>query len=194
MSFGNGTFIWKKPLMFNFSFSNIATYKDGLWFNMSFSNTSLNATMSFNFSFSNSSMDIIIISNVYPGNNSNNIPLQPTIYATINNTYGNKMNISWYYGDSLTNCINILGQDLNITNSTQYELHFNASARSTIYYYRIMANDGTNWVNESFTFRTEGYPGGGISPNYGTPLGIAAAALVLSVFGIIALFKRKKRS
>jgi hypothetical protein len=136
-------------------------------------------------------ISLIIISNIYPSNNSINIPLQPVLYATINHTGGDIMNISWYYGDSLDNCYNLLGSDNLIYNSTQSELDFNASTLSTNYYWRIQVNDGINYINETYKFITEGYSGGF---SYQPP---SNSLWVLSLFGLVGIalwfIRRKKK-
>jgi len=133
----------------------------------------------------------IIISNEYPSNNSFNAPLQPIIYVTINSTGGETMNISWYYGLSEGAENILLGSDNNIGNSTQNEMFITASSRSTMYYWRVQADDGTTYVNETFNFRTEGYPGGGgMVGNYQIPLSVGASALL---FAFYVLIRRRKR-
>ena len=137
---------------------------------------------------------LITITSEFPTNNTLNAPLQPTIYATIHSSMGLTMNVSWYYGTALTNCNTLLGTDTNFSNSTQTELYHTANTRSTNYYYRVQANDGNNYVNDTFTFKTEGYiGGGGTFPNNGAPLGIAAGALIFGILGFMIAIKRKRR-
>jgi hypothetical protein len=141
----------------------------------------------------NTSIAIIIISNIYPSNNSHMIPLQPVLYANINHSGSSMMNVSWYYGNSLDTCNNLLGTDTGFYNSTQSELDFNASKLSTDYYWRIQVDDGTNYVNETYYFKTEGYSGG---YSYTPP---SNSLWVLSLFGLIGIAlwlisrKRKKK-
>jgi len=136
---------------------------------------------------------LIMISGVYPGNNSFSIPLQPTLYLTVNHSNGNTMNLSFYYGPSNISTPNLLGSFSSQPNGTYNMLDFNASSRFQYYYWRIMVNDGMNWVNETFAFRTEGYanvvPGGNVSSTVFGVIGI------LGIIGLFSLFlnRRKKR-
>ena len=113
------------------------------------------------------------------------------MYITINQTYGETMNISWYYGLTLGSENILLGNDTNIVNSTQNELFYPASTRSTTYYWRVMADDGTTYINETFSFRTEGYAGVKLPNN-----NLAIIGVGLGVFGLLALIlvlRRRKR-
>ena len=111
------------------------------------------------------------------------------MYFTINSTLGITMNISIFYGsEGLENIL--LYSNSNITNSTQNALNYNASNRATNYYWRIMANDGSFWLNETYAFKTEGYTGHLIKNN-----NFAIIGILLGFFALIfvLLFKKKKR-
>jgi len=146
--------------------------------------------------FTNTTLIWIILTNEYPSNTSVNIPLQPIIYVTLNSTTGQTMNITWYYGLTQGSETIPLGTDTLFTNSTQTELFHIANTRSTWYYWRIQVDDGTHHINDSFYFRTEGYPGGGgyVMPTGGTIGYIGIFGLVGFIIILIYLFKRKKEN
>jgi len=106
------------------------------------------------------------------------------------------MNITWYYGLTQGSETIPLGTDTLFTNSTQTELFHIANTRSTWYYWRIQVDDGTHHINDSFYFRTEGYPGGGgyVMPTGGTIGYIGIFGLVGFIIILIYLFKRKKEN
>jgi len=103
------------------------------------------------------------------------------------------MNISWYYGLSEGNETLLLGSENNISNGTFTELFYPATNRTTVYYWRVMANDGTNWINETYSFTTEGYP----TVPMPTNIGLALIGIIFGTLGIVSLFmvqkKKKKR-
>jgi hypothetical protein len=136
---------------------------------------------------------VIIITNVYPGNNSFNVPLQPVVYATFNHSNGSQMNISWYYGDSPISCDNLLETDTLVTNGTYSTLNYNASNRATYYYWRIQADDNINYVNESYSFKTEGYMNMAPSGGNVSPITFGIIGLV-GIVGLLSYFLTKRRT
>jgi len=66
------------------------------------------------------------------------------------------MNVTWYYGTNESDINNILGTDLNISNSTIAKLDFNASQKGIRYYWRVSVDDGINFINATYSFLTEG--------------------------------------
>jgi hypothetical protein len=133
----------------------------------------------------------ITISNIYPGNNSYSIPLQPVLYATINSSSECIMNISWYYGPSLGSCNVLLGNETNITNGTYSRLNYNASSRATYYYWRLQADDGEAWINETYSFKTEGYVN---MASGGNNQSIVYGAIgLLGILGLLGLFLSKRK-
>jgi len=187
----NGTFIWNNVTTWNTTLSNLTEewVNINIW-NITLSNlTTYNNINIWNTTLVNSSIDLITVTNEFPDNQSINIPLQPTMYLTINHTEGETMNISWYYGTQ-GNENTLLGTDVNFTNSTQSELNWNASNRVTDYYWRVMINDGTNYVNYSFEFQTEGY-----NPGINMDRGIWMIFAIMFIIPIALLFmgiKKKK--
>ena len=143
-----------------------------------------------NITIYNGSTIKISISNVYPSNNSNGIPYQPTLYATFNHSSGGTMNVSWFYGNSLTTCNTLLGSESSFTNATKTQLHFNATDIED-YFFRIQLDDGVDWINQSYTF-TAGI-GGGVMPRSS----LWVVGIIFSALGIIALIfamqNRKRR-
>jgi len=145
------------------------------------------------FSGGNATPFPITITDEYPTDTSTNIPPQPTIYITINHSTGDTMNISWYYGLSLGNETILLGTENNINNGTFTELFYPAINRTTSYYWRVQADDGTNYLNETYSFTTEGYP----TVPMPTNIGLAIIGIIFGTLGILSFFmisnKRRKR-
>jgi len=130
----------------------------------------------------------------FPTNESTSINLQPTMYLTINHSYGQTMNISWYYGTTVGSENTLLGTDVNLTNSSQNEFFLQAIDRITSYYWRAQVDDGVDFYNETFWFTTEGYPGGGGNmPNYQVPMSIGSSALLIGLLGFLMRRKKKRR-
>ena len=132
----------------------------------------------------------LTITNEYPGDTTTNIPLQPQVYATINSTLGRTMNMSLFYGTE-GNVNTLLTTHSNVTNGTYNADYFTASSRVNTYYWRVQLDDGSNFVNETYNFTTEGL----IIPRYPSN-GIAITAFTMGmlavVFGIITLIRRKR--
>jgi len=138
----------------------------------------------------------IVFTEEYPGDDTVNVPLQPTSYVTINSTFGEIMNVSWYYGLTEATTINHYGTDTNFTNSTQHKVYYPASSRLTDYYWRLQADDGEYYYNQTYNFRTEGYTAGGGSGgggNYMLPLVFGAFGIILGVLSIIINKKRRNK-
>ena len=105
------------------------------------------------------------------------------------------MNISWYYGLSSGNENILLGSDTNIINSTQNELLFAATERSTPYYWKIVVDDGTHYQNETFVFQTEGYGAGySYQPTANSLWVIGILGMVGFVFVLFFLNKKRKNN
>ncbi len=103
------------------------------------------------------------------------------------------MNVSWYYGSQGAENT-LLGSDTNFVNSTQFELNWNASDRVTDYYWRIMVDDGTNYYNYTYSFKTEGYSAGGTNtPSYMIPLALSSFAFMFGLLFFIR-YRRKRRN
>ena len=100
------------------------------------------------------------------------------------------MNLSIYYGDSLSNTNTLLETFSNIGNSTQHSLFYNVTRRGNNYYWRLQADDGTNYVNETLTFKTEYGDVGAIYPINTTAYSLIG---ILGILGLIALFRKKKK-
>jgi hypothetical protein len=167
--------------------------------NFSFGNTSIPRTwqvlsgMLCNFSFGNTSIPIIIsISNPYPANESTDIPLQIIAYATITNTEGNTMTLRFYYGNSTANATTQLGATQSgLGNGTYNQLFYPATNYSTIYYWRVYVDDGSDFVNNTFYFTTIAIPGGGITSR--SIIGIIGIIGLIGLFGGLMYNRRKRR-
>jgi len=134
----------------------------------------------------------ITITNEFPSDNSFNAPLQPLVYATVNSTVGNTLNVSIYYGLTEGNENTLLGTDSLVGNGTYDQTFFQASGRATRYYWRIQADDGETYVNETFNFRTEGFPGGSIGQPSGSYIFGVIGILGIALLPLV-LWKLKKR-
>ena len=139
---------------------------------------------SLNGSITNPAAPVIInITGVYPSDGSMGIPLQVYAYACFNHTSGKKMNISWYLDNVL------LGSEVNVSNGTYSELLLSATSRGSSYTLTIKANDGSNWQNESFSFKSEGYAG---SVGFQPSSNIFGFLGLLGLVGLLFIFKKKK--
>jgi len=144
-----------------------------------------------NGTYSNTSTNIYIkISNIHPTNNSLINHIYPSIYFTINSTNGKQMNYTLYWNTS-NNINHQFAHTINITNNTVYHSFNNGSDYGIRYYWRITANDGTNYKNVTYDFRT----------GYGTPYitqptsnipWIIAALGIISLVSLIFIKKKKK--
>jgi len=175
-------------LWWDYSYSNTASYHNSYYWSFSYSyiNTSKTAYY-WDISYSNSTpVSYIIITSVYPANNSNEIPLQPNMYATFNHIYGETMNITWYCNDI------VLGYDINITNSTNFELCYPASGYATSYTWNLSVNDGVEYLNESYIFTTEGNVKLLPSSNYAVIGIVGVIGLIGFIFFLIKPKRRKK--
>lgn len=128
------------------------------------------------------------VSNVYPGNLSSNIPMQPTIYFTLNHSRGDMMNYSIFYGLSEGNENILINSSQNVVNNTFNSLFFQASDYSTVYYWRVMLDDGLFYTNYTFNFRTVGYIGQ-VSSN---SIALAAAAFLIGLIPLVFVINRKR--
>jgi len=132
----------------------------------------------------------IIISNEYPANQSFIYDLQPTVFFTLSHGTGNLMNYSVFTGVNYSDCTHLLASAVNVSNGTyNCNEYYNATNYSR-YYYRVVANDGTEWVNESLWFNCSTEPQM-ISGN-GLSIGVAMAASMLAI-GFIFIFARRRR-
>jgi len=180
--------------MWEFSARNTSAdyWQDSFMWEMSASNTTpWSDYFMWEFSAKNSTATFITITDEYPSNTSTNIPLQPQVYATINSATGLTMNMSIYYGTK-GNVNTLLTTHTNVANGTYNADYFTASNRTTTYYWRVQLNDGTNYLNETYNFTTEGF----IIPKYPSNA-LAAAALMLAMmavtFGVILFIRRKRK-
>jgi len=175
-----------------FSGNNISNNQQILSFWFSGNNISSNEQiLSFWFSGDNTTIFAIYITNPYPNNNSINIPLQPTLFVTINHSFGENMNVSWYWSTNESDTNNLIGSNLNFSNSTQTKMFFGGTDRATVYYWRVQVDDGSNYFNETFNFRSEGHAGYQIKNNYA----LAVVGILVGIFALLFVFfwlKKKK--
>ena len=142
------------------------------------------------FSGGNTTVLYINISNTYPTNNTLINHIVPSIYFTINQTYGQDMNYTVFWNTSGNVDLQFVNAQ-NITNGTYYNSYNNASSYGGWYYWRIQADDGVHYINETYKFKT----------TYGTPFitqPTSSIFVILGVFGIIGvvvfiLIVRKKK-
>jgi hypothetical protein len=163
-----------------------------VWVNATDGNLSTNE--SFVFTTKNMTVGNITVSNPFPGNGSVDAPIQPYLYVSLNHTLGETMNISWYYGTSQGAENTLLGSDVNITNGTVDELCYQASSYNTVYYWRVMVNDGEGlWVNDTFSFTTDSNI---TMISRGANVGIVGAIGIFGILGFVLVLmvndKKKK--
>ena len=194
-SYSNTSEVWHQEFTNNFSYSNTAEIWQQIFINnFSYSNSSLAIawyqTFANNFSYSNSTPPLFTITNEYPANQSNIYVTQPTVYFNLTHPNGYTMNYSLYINN---NTLVYTGH--NVSNGTQVDanhLFYSANTTYVDYFWRIEADDGNDWVNQTFTFQAVLQGGGGIT-GYGAALAIATGAIMLSVVGLIGINEKKKR-
>jgi len=183
----------------NWTFSEASAYSTRYYFNVSVSNAYCNESHIFWFVTSPEVPEILITWH-YPGNNTNNVcPNNLTVGVTIENTKGFGMNITWYMwtGVLFTNYHSRLD---NVSNGTYY-LYWSYYSYVSIYNYtypwRVRIDDYTNGsiTNTSeYWFTTASSPGNcSFTDTRSSETWIVGVAAALSVFGIIAFIKRRKR-
>jgi len=98
-----------------------------------------------------------VLTNETPKNASINIDLNPILSIQVNDSEGQLMNITWYWGED-ESCPYLIGTNSSIGNSTYFMTNDNNfSAKSKTYYWRITVNDGNGgWTNITFHFKTIG--------------------------------------
>jgi len=198
LTVSNSSFSWNSIADWNSTVSNQSSGWNSIadW-NSTVSNSSVwNSIKNWNLTVSNSSTpdsDFIVVSGNYPGNASNNIPLQVNLYATFNHTNGETMNVSWYWGTTEGDENTLIGSDSGFVNSTQSELFFASTGRRTVYYWRVMVDDGSYYENNTFNFTTASVGGGGVSVRDSTALGIACGALMLGSLGLFGFVRRRRK-
>ena len=161
------------------------------WFNCSNVTHGRQPTQVFNYYFvcGNVTLEYLNITNEYPTNNSVMIPMQPIVYATITSTLGNTMNMTIYYNGIL------LANHTNVTDGTYSATFYQANTRSTSYTWYIILNDGTNTLNHTYNFKTEGYSGGyTYTPNTGGSLWIIGLFGMIGFVLILYVYKKRREN
>jgi len=115
------------------------------------------------------------------------------VYATVNHSAGNTMNVSFYYGTTEGNENTLLGTDNNVANGSYSQSFFQASNRSTTYYWRIQVDDGETYINETFEFKTEGFPGGTVGQPSGNYIYGVIGLLGIAILPLVLWKLKKKR-
>ena len=145
----------------------------------------------FCFGIRNISNITIFITNVYPSDGNTSVSLQPIIYATVNNTKGRIMNISWTY--SLDNVdFYSLSTNTGVYNGTYTSNYYTAVSEETTYYWKIEAEDNTSSVSETYEFTT-----GSTASTINVSSNLIYSVLgILAFFGLIGIiiYKRKKEN
>lgn len=192
----NGTYsnttAWKAiSTTINGTYSNSTVFKpfstdiNGTYSNDTITWSTISTTI--NGTYSNISLPYnITITNEYPTNTSDDVPYNPPLHVTINSSGGLLMNLSFYYGNYSV----LMGTNNNITNGTYFNRFINATDNYTMYYWSVRVNDGTNWLNNTFNFRTETDLRVVL---YETPA-FEIGAFVFSLIGVIVILmlRRKK--
>lgn len=96
-----------------------------------------------------------VISVVYPSNGSVDISLNIICYVTIYDVKGDTMNLSFY--ENTTGSWVLQQTNNSIGNGTYYWNYINSTDYNRIYYWRIVSNDGLNWTNYTYHFRSESH-------------------------------------
>ncbi|MCX6667835.1 MAG: DUF2341 domain-containing protein [Euryarchaeota archaeon] len=98
-----------------------------------------------------------VLTNETPKNASTNINLNPILSIQVNDSEGQLMNITWYWGTD-SSCPNFIGTNNSIDNGTYFMTNDNNfSAKGQTYYWRLTVNDGSGgWTNITFHFKTTG--------------------------------------
>lgn len=177
-SYSNTSRVFRQVQSWNFSYSNstppLAWYQQFTW----------------NFSYSNSTPPLFSITNEYPINESFIYDLQPTVFFTLSHPQGHIMNYSVYTGVNASDCIHLLASGSNVDNGTYNCNEYYNATNYTRYFYRISANDGTEWLNETLWFNCSTEPqmiGGN-----GLAIGVAMAGCMLAVGFIFIMIRRRR--
>lgn len=94
------------------------------------------------------------ISNEYPPNRNTQTELQPICHIDVQDIEGDNLTIYWY--ENSTGSWILRKTDENITaNSTVYWSFTQANQYSTIYYWRVVVNDGTVNTTATYYFKTK---------------------------------------
>ncbi len=97
-----------------------------------------------------------VLSNETPENESTGNILNPTLGIQINDSDGNSMNITWYWGP-FDDCPNLIGSNNTLSNGTYYrDNDANFSSAATTYYWKVCVFDGSEWTNATYHFKTAG--------------------------------------
>jgi len=189
---------------YNISFGNLTTDKDigSMDYNISFGNSSIPlawypiGNMYFNISFSNSSPPTLNITIEYPSNNSNIQDTQPMLYFNLTSPQGYTMNYSIYIGNGSGNCTTLIHSEVNVSSGTQRgseHFYYNAIEHYEEYYWRIQANDGYSYINETYNFKSI-LQGGGVSRGIGIIVALSLfGGLSGTILGGILLVKKRRR-
>ncbi|MDH7517740.1 MAG: LamG domain-containing protein, partial [Candidatus Thermoplasmatota archaeon] len=96
-----------------------------------------------------------VLTNETPKNASIDIELNPILSIQVNDSEGQLMNITWYWGID-SSCPNFIGTNNSVTNGTYYMTNDNNfSIKGQTYYWRVVVNDGNGgWTNNTFHFKT----------------------------------------
>jgi hypothetical protein len=195
---------WKPAYYWDMSYSNTSTFSQEYWFDFSYSNvSSYNQVMWFEYSYgySNSSK----LGYTWSFNYSNSTPVTYIIITGIypeNNSNEIPLQPNIYATFSQINgepmnvswyCNGVLlGTDTNFTNSSQMELCFPSSEYATSYTWSINCTDGETWNNETLTFVTEGNVEILPSSNYAVIGVVGVIGLLGFIFFLLKPKRRKK--
>ena len=144
-------------------------------------------------SFGNITIVYLNISNVHPVDGSSVTSLFPTLYFTINQTFGDMMDYYVYHSDDWY----LLGNGSGMVNGTYYVPMVNASTIGTRYNWSVNITDGNHWLNNTYNFRVRyenmgGMMGGGYG--MGMVMAIGGGFLLFGmVIGIMVFDKRRKK-
>ncbi len=136
---------------------NATDYGNGTWVNETFL-------------FTTAIQGAPTISNEYPPHRNTHIDLQPICHVDVHDIEGDNLTVYWY--ENSTGSWILRQNDTNISaNSTVYWTYSQASSYSTLYYWRVIVDDGIYNTTATYYFTTKPEPtsqpppgGGGYTP------------------------------
>jgi len=130
--------------------------------------------------FVTETLDVVCI---YPEDEGLGTP-QPYLTFSLSNPLGNPMNYTIYIGNSEINTTTEIANASGVSNGTYYHLHYLATNNSQVYYWRVYVEDGTLFVNETFSFSIS--TGGGlISLGNSFYLVLALGGWIFGISGVL---------
>jgi len=148
------------------------------------------------YSFSTAAAIVLDVLNEYPTNDTNILVVQPTLNFNLTISNGVSMNYTIYIGNTSSTCNTFLfskgsvGNGSQVNSSHQYTF---ATGFYQDYYWRVQANGGTTWINETFHYQSI-RQAGGASTNLGGVYALAAGGVCIGFLALMfAMHRRRKK-